>query len=156
MSGYAMKLLTQQWLSEKDKVRYLVITLGLFAVLLSSCSNADPHLQKLAQDVYSQQNLIPPLPPSTFKSDGCSCWPDYEWLDCCVKHDAIYWMGGTREERKIADINLQQCVSQKGHRIIGKIMYYGVRAGGVYWLPTPYRWGFGWEYPQSGPPNKQY
>jgi hypothetical protein len=65
-------------------------------------------------------------------------------------------MGGTREERKQADLALEKCVSQKGHPYIGKIMYYGVRVGGVYWLPTPFRWGFGWSYPQSGPPNKKY
>jgi hypothetical protein len=25
-------------------------------------------------------------------------------------------------------------------------MYRGVRAGGTPYLPTPYRWGYGWRY----------
>ena len=137
-------------------MRYVTITLIIFCVFLASCSGSDQHLKKLTQDVYSQKTWEHPLPPYEFTSDGCSCWPDYEWIDCCVEHDAIYWMGGTREERKQADIALQKCVSLKGYPIIGKIMYYSVRVGGVYWLPTPFRWGFGWSYPQSGPPNKQY
>ena len=101
-------------------MRYVTITLIIFCVLLASCSGSDPHLKKLTQDVYSQKTWEHPLPPYEFTSDGCSCWPDYEWIDCCVEHDAIYWMGGATEERKQADIALQKCVSQKGYPIIGK------------------------------------
>ena len=137
-------------------MRNATITLIIFLILLVSCSNPDQHLQKLTKEIFLQKTWEPPLPPNEFKSDGCSCWPDYDWADCCVEHDAIYWMGGAREERKKADMDLQKCLSQKGHPFIGKIMYYGVRIGGVYWLPTPFRWGFGWNYPQSGPPGKQY
>ena len=121
-------------------MRYVIIILVITFLLLANCSSSNQPLQKLSQDVYSQKSWEPPLPPNEFKSDGCSCWPDYEWMDCCVEHDAIYWMGGSRDERKKADIALQECVSQKGHPIIGKVMYYGVRVGGVYWLPTtPFR-----------------
>ncbi len=136
--------------------RYLTVVLIIFFALLAGCSSSDQHLQKLAQNIYSQKTWEPPLPPHEFKSDGCSCWPDYKWVECCVEHDASYWMGGTSKERREADIALRKCVSQKGYPITGRIMYYGVRLGGVYWLPTPFRWGFGWSYPQSGPPNKQY
>ncbi len=136
-------------------MRYFTNTLLIFCVLLSSCTSSDPHLQMLAQDIYLQKKWHAPLPPEEFKSDGCSCWPDGEWLECCVEHDVLYWLGGSREERKQADINLQKCVRQKGHPITGKIMYYGARIGGVYWLPTSFRWGFGWNYPQSGPPKIQ-
>ena len=120
------------------------------------CSFSDPHINKLAQDIYSKTTLQEPLPPREFKSDGCSCWPDSEWLECCVAHDLDYWMGGTAEERKESDIRLRECVTGKGHPTMGKVMYPGVRLGGVYWLPTPFRWGFGWDYPQSGPPGKKY
>lgn len=137
-------------------MRYVIVISVIFFISLASCSRSDKHLQKLAQDIYSQKTWEAPLPTNEFKSDGCSCWPDNEWIECCVEHDAIYWMGGSREARKQADIALKVCVSQKGHPIIANIMYYGVRVGGVYWLPTPFRWGFGWSYPQSGPPNKQY
>ena len=100
--------------------------------------------------------MKPPLPPKAFVSDGCSCWPDSDWVECCVQHDLIYWKGGTRLERKEADLKLKECVSKKNNRIIGALMYYGVRMGGVWWLPTPFRWGFGWKYPQSGPPDIPY
>lgn len=140
----------------QDKMRYILITFMIFLVSLASCSASDPYLQKKAKDVYSQKTWEYPLPPHEFTSDGCSYWPDDEWIDCCVEHDAIYWMGGTREERKQADMTLLKCVGQTRHPIIGKMMYYGVRLGGVCWLPTPFRWGFGWRYPQCGPPQKKY
>jgi hypothetical protein len=137
-------------------MRHRSIALMILFVLPTGCQGSDQHLKKLAQEVYSQKNWESPLPPYEFASDGCSCWPDYKWVVCCVEHDATYWMGGTKEERKQADIALAECVSHKGYPIVGKIMYYGVRLEGVYWLPTPFRWGFGWRYPQSGPPNKPY
>jgi hypothetical protein len=28
---------------------------------------------------------------------------------------------------------------------IGSLFYAGVRLGGAPWLPTPWRWGYGWE-----------
>ncbi len=37
-----------------------------------------------------------------FTSDGCSLAPDgtlsdvEKWRPCCVAHDKIYWLGGTR------------------------------------------------------------
>jgi hypothetical protein len=65
-------------------------------------------------------------------------------------------MGGTREQRERADLELRECVAEKGHPVVAWMMYHGVRAGGVWWLPTPFRWGFGWDYPESGPPGKPY
>ncbi|MFZ5775761.1 MAG: hypothetical protein ACOY3Z_09790 [Thermodesulfobacteriota bacterium] len=127
-----------------------------FCLLPCGCSFADPRLQQLTQEVYNRKTWRQPLPPSPFASDGCSCWPDDGWLECCVEHDAIYWMGGTREERERADAALRECVRQKGHPLIGTLMYHGTRIGGAYWLPTPFRWGFGWPYPQAGPPGTEY
>jgi len=125
-------------------------------LILAGCTNNRHEIDTLADEIYSNSNLTPPLPPKAFASDGCSCWPDSDWLECCVKHDLIYWKGGTREDRLEADLMLKRCVSQKTNPILGTIMYYGVRLGGVWWLPTPFRWGFGWKYPQSGPPNIPY
>jgi len=85
-----------------------------------------------------------PLKP--FKSDGCSLWPDGPWVQCCTIHDQVYHKGGTRAERKQADIDLMVCVAKKGYPAIGFLMYLGVRIGGVPWLPTPFRWGFGYPY----------
>ncbi len=134
----------------------LIVLTFMLSCLLSSCVNHAAIINQKAEQVYQERALSGPLPPHTFESDGCSCWPDGDWLECCVKHDLVYWQGGTREERKDADRELGQCVTEKGHPIVGQVMFLGVRMGGVWWLPTPFRWGFGWDYPDSGPPGKAY
>lgn len=86
------------------------------------------------------------LLPADFKSDGCSWFPDGDYLDCCVQHDLTYFDGGSWTKRWRADKKLFQCVAAKRgfqHKIIAPLMWAGVRAGGVSWLPTPFRWGFG-------------
>jgi hypothetical protein len=128
----------------------------IFMLIITGCTNNQIEIDRLAGESYANHILNLPLPPRAFVSDGCSCWPDSNWVACCVKHDLIYWKGGTREGRLEADLMLKKCVSEKANPVLGAIMYYGVRLGGVWWLPTPFRWGFGWEYPQSGPPNVPY
>ena len=88
------------------------------------------------------------LPPE-YVSDHCSMFPDGDWGDCCVEHDKAYFFGGTKQERSAADKKLYKCVKGKGHRFIARIMWLGVRIGGVGFLPTPFRWGFGedWKKP---------
>lgn len=140
----------------REMNRHALILLLLSFFLLLSCSGDKTKIDELAQSLYSQSTWEEPLPPHAFKSDGCSCWPDSDWLECCIEHDLAYWMGGTRHERKEADRKLRDCISQKGYPVIAIIMYFGVRVGGVWWLPTPFRWGFGWDYPESGPPGKPY
>ena len=87
-----------------------------------------------------------------FKSDGCSCYPDgtlsqsRKWYDCCLKHDQVYWRGGSWSERRQADIALRKCLQQKGHPVQAWLVYFGVRLGGSPLWPTPFRWGFGWPY----------
>ena len=95
-----------------------------------------------------------PPPPSggpvtPFETDGCSCWPDGDYRDCCEAHDRRYWTGGSPEERKQADLELKTCVAEKGHQTLAVFMYWGVRAGGHGWLPTPFRWGFGHAWPRG-------
>jgi hypothetical protein len=83
---------------------------------------------------------------ATFKSDGCSLFPDGGYRDCCVAHDKAYFAGGSWTKRWQADKNLFKCVAAKKgfqHKIIAPLMWLGVRAGGVHWLPTRFRWGFG-------------
>lgn len=90
-----------------------------------------------------------------FVSDGCSRFPDGTWfdrelwLDCCVEHDRAYWLGGTYGERLAADKKLRDCVARVGEPIIAELMLGGVRAGGTPFLPTPYRWGYGWPFPRG-------
>ena len=85
-----------------------------------------------------------------FTTDGCSAFPDgtfndnAKWLECCIRHDYAYWKGGTFEQRKKADAELEQCVSDMGEDSISVLMHAGVRFGGSPYFPTWYRWGYGW------------
>ena len=89
-----------------------------------------------------------------FVSDGCSSFPDGTlsqkelWLSCCQSHDYAYWKGGTRDERLEADKELERCVAKVGDSKIALLMLAGVRVGGVPFLPTEFRWGYGWPYPR--------
>jgi len=90
-----------------------------------------------------------------FKSDGCSSFPNGTisqkslWLKCCVDHDKAYWAGGTYEKRKKADAELMACVKNVGEPEIAQLMLAGVRVGGTPYLPTTFRWGYGWPYPRG-------
>lgn len=87
-----------------------------------------------------------------FTTDGCSLFPNGTsdekdlWLNCCEKHDYQYWKGGSKEERLKADLALRDCVAAVGKPEVARLMLKGVRAGGTPYLPTPFRWGFGWPY----------
>jgi hypothetical protein len=87
-----------------------------------------------------------------FASDGCSGFPDGTfvqqnvWLECCLEHDKAYWMGGEYRERLEADKKLKECVKKVGKPIVAQMMLLGVRAGGTPYLPTKFRWGYGWPY----------
>ena len=86
------------------------------------------------------------------KYDGCSggmstTWrilfgKNPPWENCCDAHDQPYARGGSKLDRLMADLNLRSCVAKNGYPVWAFLMYYGVRAGGVPWLPTPWRWGF--------------
>ncbi|WP_390904022.1 hypothetical protein [Shewanella phaeophyticola] len=90
-----------------------------------------------------------------FTSDGCSVFPDgtFEqgelWLGCCQKHDFDYWKGGTFDERLASDKALRVCVAKVGQPQIALLMLAGVRVGGTPYLPTQFRWGYGWPYPRD-------
>ena len=87
-----------------------------------------------------------------FTSDGCSRFPDGTsgqrelWFECRTQHDIAYWRGGTYAERIAADHDLQQCVERAGEPEIAQLMLAGVRVGGTPYLPTSFRWGYGWPY----------
>lgn len=81
-----------------------------------------------------------------FKTDGCSMFPDGSYRLCCEAHDLSYFSGGSWTARWRADKQLFNCVAAtKGfqHRFIAPVMWLGVRAGGLHFLPTSFRWGFG-------------
>lgn len=89
-----------------------------------------------------------------FTSDGCSAFPDGTlfqqtlWQQCCTAHDLAYWQGGTYQQRLDADLELESCVTKIGEPAIAKLMLAGVRVGGSPYLPTSFRWGYGWKYPK--------
>ena len=87
------------------------------------------------------------LPPYSFKTDGCSMWPDGDWVACCVEHDIAYWCGGSTHARAAADQGLNDCLVRLGHPTMAEWVYIGVRIGGHPWLPFPWRWGYGWDWP---------
>lgn len=101
-------------------------------------------------------SAIRPL-PEDFKG-GCSLFPDGAYLDCCVEHDRAYFVGGTSKMRWRADKKLFKCVAKKRgwyHKILAPLMWTGVRVGGVSWLPTPFRWGFGQKEIRKSPKRCQ-
>ena len=89
-----------------------------------------------------------------FTSDGCSLFPDGTvtqknlWQKCCEKHDFYYWKGGTYQDRIDADVELKECVAETGLSDLSKLMYLGVRVGGSAYIPSSFRWGYGWSYPR--------
>ncbi|MEP7076640.1 MAG: hypothetical protein ABI878_12610 [Acidobacteriota bacterium] len=84
--------------------------------------------------------------PEGFTSDGCSLFPEGDYHDCCVQHDLVYFSGGSWKSRWRADDQFRRCVGDKKgfvHKPLSLMMWIGVRIGGVPWLSTPFRWGFG-------------
>lgn len=90
--------------------------------------------------------------PSTWKpedSDGCTFWPDGDWLDCCLEHDEAYAAGGSWLERLKADWKLANCVHKKGKRarcracrtVMGVLMFGGTRILGIGLWPWHHVWG---------------
>ena len=114
---------------------FILLLAGVLSVLASGAAAAD--------------EIVP------FTSDGCSAFPDGTidqnklWLNCCTEHDRTYWMGGTSKDRAIADQALKDCVAAVGHPHIAELMLAGVRVGGTPYLPTRFRWGYGWPYPRG-------
>jgi hypothetical protein len=87
-----------------------------------------------------------------FKSDGCSLiQPIYELLGrvppaaaFCRLHDVDYWAGGPFGDFIRANREVRQRTRAAGYPILAWIRWIGVTLGGWPFLPTPWRWGFGW------------
>lgn len=84
--------------------------------------------------------------PPDFVSDGCTFFPDGNYVDCCFAHDRDYYAGGSMKERRASDKRLYRCVRSKKawyNKLVAPVMYVGVRTFGTSYLPTRFRWGFG-------------
>jgi hypothetical protein len=86
-----------------------------------------------------------------FETDGCSIVPDgtiidpLKWRNCCVDHDIHYWMGGTRDDRLLADEEFKSCMELKRSPAWAIIYYLGVRLNAHPGTGMSYQWGYGWE-----------
>ncbi len=113
------------------KIAFIIALTALLALHTIAQTNADAAVKSV---------------PPTFKSDGCSLFPDGKYLNCCVEHDRAYFDGGSWTLRWRADKKLFKCVAAKKgfeHKLIAPLMWTGVRVFGLPFLPTPFRWGFG-------------
>lgn len=91
-------------------------------------------------------------PPLAFTQDGCSLFIDgffgHDFSEACLSHDIKYWAGGSKEERKLADIALRENIAHTGPLgpVIAPIMYAGVRLFGDSFITRTIdaNWGYGW------------
>jgi len=124
--------------------------LALFALLAAGCTAArGPALtaqQVSAAEACCRQRPLCDLPPHPFTTDVCTLWPDGDWGACCVEHDVAYWCGGSDEARSAADERFRQCVAARTDAVFAAVSWFGVRVGGAAWLPTAWRWGYGWDW----------
>lgn len=91
-----------------------------------------------------------------FTTDGCSggmswFWRTFlrkapPWEHHCFWHDIAYWRGGFYQDRLDADVELFRGVCNEGYPWVATLMFVAVRAGGAPFFPTPWRWGYGWQF----------
>ena len=82
----------------------------------------------------TNENTTPPKP---FKSDGCTLSPAFNFRHCCEDHDRKYWCGGTREQRRDADIAFRDCIRAAGHPVLGKFILQRSELPRLRWPPSP-------------------
>jgi len=76
------------------------------------------------------------------KENHCTLFPDGNWGEsCCRAHDDAYAKGGTKADRLKADQRMRDCIIAKGHPVVARMMYRGVRMfGGSYFWPVKFNW----------------
>lgn len=75
------------------------------------------------------------------KDQGCTFSPDIAGGGPCLNHDSNYWVGGTEQDRFVADAQLLYELALSGvSPILAEIYYQGVRIGGwTRWNYTEHR-----------------
>lgn len=70
-----------------------------------------------------------------------------------MRHDWLYWKGGSSKDRLVADEEFFECVKETRSGWLAPFRWLGVRIGGVYFLPfRKWRWGYGWKWPRYKAP----
>ena len=126
------KTWTQIAMSKKSIVSICLILIFLWVTQFSS-------------NFKSSELLITSV-PEDFEYDGCSMFPDSNYLDCCTAHDTDYFFWWEWQKRLASDNKLMQCVADKGwvqYNAFWALMWVWVRVGWAPIFPTPYRWWFG-------------
>jgi hypothetical protein len=81
-------------------------------------------------------------------SDGCTAAPDAgPWGDhrrCCVEHDRRYYYGGTKADRREADVAMRSCMVSRGMPAPFAWLYFG--AVRVFGHPAGHRPGVSWAF----------
>jgi len=110
----------------------LILAIFLFSTVCVAQQTVPTNIAE-AQKVPSAQNIVQP----DFKGDGCSYWFDWNFKDCCVKHDLAYQQSSNWRTRLEADNRLFMCVAKKGvvQKAVAPIMWLGVRIFGSGLLP---------------------
>ena len=133
----------------KKKIIFWLIFIVIFFAVYFDQTFEPKNIEEL-RSISNEQVL--PLPPKTFTTDGCSLWPNSilgnNLLDICIEHDMKYWKGGSAQDREIADNEMRKRVNERVP-FIGDVMYAGVRIFGHPLIPSPWRWGYGFEYPYN-------
>ena len=104
---------------------------------------------------FSQYSVAPINTLRPFTTDGCSAVPDIGMTECCTMHDVAYWVGGTKRDRILSDIELRSCIKSKSNSLLGNFFYWGVRIGGTPGLQTSFSWGYGWKHSKAYGPLTQ-
>jgi len=93
-------------------------------------------------------------PTNQFSQDGCSLFfdsiPFHDFRTACLNHDIKYWSGGSKEERREADLALKEEIKNTGPAgtVLAPIMYAGVRLFGdsIITKVVGANWGYGWDH----------
>ena len=144
----------------------LKVLLILNFIIISACSGNDAGFRVINQAsnkaLWVRHKNLPKF-DRKIHSDGCSGGmsalyteltflhkkhgKELQWRSCCEEHDKAYYYGGSKEDKKLADLTLKYCVNKViGHKFLGNAMQIAVRVGGGPYLPTSYRWGYGEDF----------
>ena len=126
----------------------LLILAGMVDQFLApeTTSTMRERAQSYAEETIGEQ------PRNQFEFDGCTLWPDQvfgsNFSGACLEHDIRYWVGGTEQMRKEADLALVESIGHTGTfgEFLAPIMYVGVRTFGDSALTklVGANWGFGY------------